>query len=171
MAEMKNSRDVLIGEEKDIRDLQLLMRIRNNIMNYVDVENTIDIIRNVINDSENFSFRSKQAEKFIDVKKPVFVIKLDDRELSAKNKQSFEGSESDYQSYINNYEKDVADKLDREVLKYIGKAIFDSIKDDSELDRLLKDNELEMKDLMITNIYVYKLSDPYTNAINLSLFI
>ncbi|QPI17034.1 hypothetical protein [Staphylococcus phage vB_StaM_SA1] len=168
---MRNNRDVLVNEEKDIRDLQLLMRVRNNIMNYVDLENTVDIIREVIKKSENFSFRSKQAEQFIDVKKPVFVIKLDDSNLHAKNKKSFEGSSSDYEDYLREYEEDVAAKLDKEVLKYIGPAIFESIKEDTELDSLLKSNEIEMKDLMITNIYVYKLSDPYTNAINLSLFV
>lgn len=168
---MRNNRDVLVNEEKDIRDLQLLMRVRNNIMNYVDLENTVDIIREVINKSENFSFRSKQAEQFIDTKKPVFVIKLDDKDLHAKNKKSFEGSPGEYEEYLREYEEDVADKLDKEVLKYIGPAIFDSIKEDTELDSLLKNNEIEMKDLMITNIYVYKLSDPYTNAINLSLFV
>lgn len=168
---MKNSRDVLINDEKDVRDLQLLMRIKNNIMNYVDVENTIDIIRDVIKKSENFNFRSQQAEKFIDPKKPVFVIKLDSNELKAENQNSFKGSDEDYQNHIKNYEDEVAEKLDREVLSHIGSAIFESIKEDTELDRLMKDGELEMKDLMITNIYVYRLSDPYTNTINLSLFI
>lgn len=166
---MRNSRDVLVNEEKDVRDLQLLMRIRNNIMNYVDVENTIDIISKVINDSENFSFRSKQAEKFIDPKKPVFVIKLDSNDLQFKNKQSIQEGNRD--QHIQQYENDVAEKLDKEVLSHIGSAIFESIKEDTELDRLMKENDLKMNDLMVTNIYVYKLSDPYTNTINLSLFI
>ncbi|QDJ97757.1 hypothetical protein PALS2_132 [Staphylococcus phage PALS_2] len=168
---MRNNKDVLVNEEKDIRDLQLIMRIRNNIMNYIDLENTVDIIRDTINKSENFKFRSEAAEKHIDVKKPTFVIKLDDEDLHAKNKQSFQGSNDDYEIYLREYEEDVADKLDKEVLKYIGPAIFDSIKEDTELDELMKNNKIEMKDLMITNIYVYKLSDPYTNAINLSLFV
>lgn len=166
----KENQNVLVNEEKDVETLQLLMKIKNNIMNYIDVSKTIEIITNVIDESENFKFRSEMSKKRVTENNPTFVFMLDDEGLKKDNINSF-NSKEDYNDNIKNYEDKVADKLDKEVLSHIGRAIFESIKDDSELHSIMDKNDLTMKDLMITNIYVYRLSDPYTNTISLSLFI
>lgn len=165
--------DRLVYNSEDIEQLQVLMKIRNNIMNYVDIEKVIDIIGNTIDESEDFSFRSKQAKEFINKNKPVFVMKLDNTPEEEKEKQEVMAGKSNMsvEQYIEYREDFVASKLDEQVLSKIGSAIRESIKEDTDLDEILSESNLKFSDLLVTNIYAYKLSDPFTNIINLSLFV
>lgn len=63
------------------QELLEILTFKNNLLAYIGMDNFIDEIRNIINDSKSFEFRSANAEKFIKATKPIFILKLKDLSL------------------------------------------------------------------------------------------
>jgi hypothetical protein len=84
VAEVKDSMDFL--SEDDEKLLAQIEYIKKNILNYIKPEVMVDKIRQIIEESSLFSFKSKRNSKYINVYKPLFILSMD-KELAIKQRQ------------------------------------------------------------------------------------
>lgn len=90
---MKETTDIL--NEEDEKLLRFIQTFKNNINSLIGGELLIDKMRNIINNSEHFSFRSKRNEKLISLSKPLFVLTFDQNKISKELDYKFDNSNKD----------------------------------------------------------------------------
>jgi len=73
--ELKN--DELLNEE-DYKLIDTVNFVRKHIMSYYDKGTLVEKIKKIINDSEVVNFRNSRSSEFIETRRPVFVLKVDE---------------------------------------------------------------------------------------------
>ena len=146
---MEKTIDTLFTDD-DINELEQIQNIRKNILKNIGVKNFIDLIRNLIDDSEDFEFTSATKRKFININTPVFTIR----------KKNYKFDESKYKTQkskdeeINRIIKDITLQiLDKTTL-----AILTIINSDEELKKIYGDISESLKDLLWTTVFEIKVS-------------
>lgn len=146
---MEKTIDTLFTDD-DINELEQIQNIRKNILKNIGVKNFIDLIRNLIDDSEDFEFTSATKRKFININTPVFTIR----------KKNYKFDESKYKTQkskdeeINRIIKDITLQiLDKTTL-----AILTIINSDEELKKIYGDISETLKDLLWTTVFEIKVS-------------
>ena len=77
---IQGTTDLLNDEDEKL--LRFIQTVKNNIGVLIGRDKLINKMREIINNSEHFSFRSKRNEKLISLSKPLFVLKFDINQLS-----------------------------------------------------------------------------------------
>ena len=146
---MEKTIDTLFTDN-DINELEQIQNIRKNILKNIGIKNFIDLIRNLIDDSEDFEFTSATKRKFININTPVFTIR----------KKNYKFDESKYKTQkskdeeINRIIKDITLQiLDKTTL-----AILTIINSDEELKKIYGDINETLKDLLWTTVFEIKVS-------------
>lgn len=146
---MEKTIDTLFTDN-DINELEQIQNIRKNILKNIGVKNFIDLIRNLIDDSEDFEFTSATKRKFININTPVFTIR----------KKNYKFDESKYKTQkskdeeINRIIKDITLQiLDKTTL-----AILTIINSDEELKKIYGDINETLKNLLWTTVFEIKVS-------------
>lgn len=150
--------------EEDLKQLLDVMAIRSNLMAYIGIENLINEIKDVIDNSETFEFRSLNARKFIDKNKPTFVIKVTPSKIEYfLNKYK----DKDIEKYIN----EISSLVGNEIISESSKIINKFIDGNDELVNLLKEYDTSITDLVLSNIYSIKVGNISDNIIYLQIII
>lgn len=150
--------------EEDLKQLLDVMAIRSNLMAYIGIENLINEIKDVIDNSETFEFRSLNAKKFIDKNKPTFVIKVNPNKIEYfLNKYK----DKDIEKYIN----EISSLVGNEIISESSKIINKFIDGNDELVDLLKEYDTSITDLVLSNIYSIKVGNISDNIIYLQIII
>ena len=150
--------------EEDLKQLLDVMAIRSNRMAYIGIENLINEIKDVIDNSETFEFRSLNAKKFIDKNKPTFVIKVNPNKIEYfLNKYK----DKDIEKYIN----EISSLVGNEIISESSKIINKFIDGNDELVDLLKEYDTSITDLVLSNIYSIKVGNISDNIIYLQIII
>lgn len=164
MAEIKKNENLLIKEDEDMEAIIKISKIKNNLINYVSMEDIIDDIRKIIDESENLQFRSQLSREYIDVNRPEFILKVTDKADVYDVKD-----ESD--SEIDKYAHSVSEIVYEEVISKVNPTIREALEKDEEFLDFLKEHGESMVDLVMTNIYLVKPSDPKANHISFRLLV
>lgn len=146
---MANNLDNIFTED-DKNELEQIQKMRRNILKNIGIANFIDLIRNLIDDSEHYEFTSASKRKFININTPIFTIR----------KKDFVYNEKDYK-----YQKNIDDKIN-EIVAEINKEILDKttesilliINSDAELKELYGEINKTLRGLLWTTVFEIKVS-------------
>jgi hypothetical protein len=131
-------------------ELILIKKIRNNIKYFVGIDILIDKIKEIIENSEYFSFANERSKKYISKTKPLFIVspnyeKIEnEHELlyrSCDQKEYFIGGRTNdkFTDDINYLQKLAHD----EIVKPYSDYLMTFLKDNDKFNEILKKNGLE----------------------------
>lgn len=148
---MANNIDELFTEE-DKNELEQLQKVRRNLLKNIGIKNFIDLLRNLIDDSEHYEFTSAAKRKFINLNTPIFTLR---RKGFVYNEKDFktDGAKNDK---INEIVKEIND----EILSNTTSAILHIINEDEELKKIYGDINESLKGLLWTTIFEIRVSLP-----------
>lgn len=147
--DMSNKLDNLFTEE-DKNDLELIQRMRRNLLKNIGIKNFIELIRNLIDDSEHYEFTSASKRKFININTPIFTIR----------KKDFIYNEKDFKSEKNKDDKinEIVYEINKEILDNTTNAIISIINSDEELKSLYGNINESLKGLLWTTVFEIRVS-------------
>lgn len=148
--------NLLSNDERD--ELKKALEIKRDLMSYLNITTFIDKVRDIIDQSEQFDFRSKISRLYIDERQPSFTLKIKDDETY---KQLLNGDEKDSRN-------EVSKMLQTDVIKNISKLLTDCL--DNEDSDLFEGISEEIKEFVIANIYVVR-TNLKDNNIQLYFFV
>ena len=157
-----NKNNFLVNNEKDLESLYQMYKIRNNLMNYIPMEEFIERSRTIIDECEDFSFRSNNARKFIDPKRPEFILRLDNHDKVYK-------PEGRSEQELDTYSESVGKLASEQILTYISRQLREYLDENEDFKKVLEDNDETIVNLSLTNMYSIKVADPEANIINIKL--
>jgi len=146
---MKNNIDKLFNEE-DTNELEQIQRLRKNILKNIGIKNFIDLIRTLIDESEDYEFTSASKRKFININTPIFTIR----------KKGFVYNEKDYRSEKAKDDKinSIVNEINHEVLEKTTEHILDIICSDPDLKALYGDMNESLKNIIWTTVFEIRVS-------------
>jgi len=162
--EYNRNTNYIMNNQKDIESIQQIYQIRNNLMNFIPMSEFISRARKIINDSTDFSFRTLNAEKFINENRPVFIMKLDNpgKVYSIKN---------DSEQELDKYSDSVGKLLSDQIMSELGREMRRYLHGDKEFQDLISSHDEDITNLVLSNIYMVKIAGPRENNISLRLFV
>lgn len=146
---MENNIDKLFNEE-DTNELEQVQRLRKNILKNIGIKNFIDLIRTLIDESEDYEFTSASKRKFININTPIFTIR----------KKGFVYNEKDYRSEKAKDDKinSIVNEINHEVLEKTTEHILDIICSDPDLKALYGDMNESLKNIIWTTVFEIRVS-------------
>ncbi|ALN97945.1 hypothetical protein Bp8pS_266 [Bacillus phage vB_BpuM-BpSp] len=148
-------------DKEDIKALTDFVQIKRDIATYFDMELFTDKMKEIIEKSEVFEFRSRNAKKSINSKSPVFILKIKDNNIYNELL-----SYSDTKEQIDKVNKIIF----KEILDNMSRFITECIMEEEKTSELFVDLPDDLKTFFITNIYSTK-SNIEGNNIQISYFI
>ena len=67
--------------EDEIKKISEVLKLKKDIMSYLNMGEFIENAKNIIDNSSIFEFRSRVARNYIDKKNPSFVLKIKDIDI------------------------------------------------------------------------------------------
>jgi len=146
---MANNLDELFTDE-DRNELEQIQKMRKNLLKNIGIVNFIDLIRNLIDDSEHYEFTSASKRKFININTPIFTIR----------KKDFVYNEKDYKTQGNKDDKinEIVGEITKEILDKTTAAILTIINQDEELKAIYGDINETLRGLMWTTVFEIRVS-------------
>ena len=130
------------------RTISEYMTIKKHIKACFNMEKFVDIMKECIDNSESFEFSSTRARKFVDIKKPIFILKA--KEMANVNTGMMNDEELD------NLLSKISRKLTEEIITPIGNRMMDTLSDPEKYKELIDINR-DLVNLCITNIYKVRI--------------
>jgi hypothetical protein len=123
-------------DDEDIELIENIQEIKRHFMSFFKNEGLVGKLKEIIKDSSILDFSNSRTEKFIDVKRPVFIMKVDfDKSIKEyPPKKQFE-TENDYMNYISNI-------VYEEVIKHFTKFLRDALTNNEEIANYLETNKI-----------------------------
>ena len=139
MTDNFDTSDVLT--EEDYKTLENILRLKKKIFQCIDMDNFIKKATEIIDNSPLVSFKNERVKKFIDKKRPNFIIVVDkDKAMKEKGVKSF----SDEEIECKFYSSIIYDEVISKITEIIKGALDDIGKD--EKDKIFKDITLFKKE-------------------------
>lgn len=140
--ELIETTDYLDAEDEKL--LQLIQIVKQNITTYIGKQKVVDSIKEIIENSEYFSFKSKRNAKYISLSKPLFIITADKAKISKDKNYTFTNSQDDYLVLHNLVQDEITSKY--------SKFLSDNITNESINKILIENNltDMEIKEDLIT---------------------
>lgn len=136
--------------EDDKKELDQIQKIRKNILKNIGIKNFIDLIRNLIDDSEHYEFTSASKRKFININTPIFTIRKKDYNPDPAIYNSSVKSNDEINRIVKEINKDILDKTTE--------AILGIINSDEDLKNIYGDISTSLKGLLWTTIFEINVS-------------
>lgn len=136
--------------EDDLNELNQIQTIRKNILRNIGIENFIELVREIIDESKNFEFTSAIKRKFINVNTPIFTI----RKIGyAADKSKFNNED-----YINSEINKIVAEINEDILRNTTTKILEFIQTDEKLKEIYSNLNEDLKDILWTTVYEIKVS-------------
>ena len=167
---------VISQENKDL--ILKVIKIRKDLGNLIDIEDFINISKEIINKSNIFSFSSEVAEKFINKKQPVFKLKINEesdlyKKIDFKKISEELNNTNDEKKIISNKSnKIISEYVVSEIIRSISDYIDDIIDSNETIKKIIEDVDRETgmdNRYFLTNIYSIRIANG-NNLIFLSYF-
>ena len=142
--------------EDEIKKISEVLKLKKDIMSYLNMEEFIESAKNIIDSSSIFEFRSKVARNYIDKKNPSFVLKIKDIDIL-----------NEMLSY-SDPRKEVNKLLQKDIISKISKLLTDNI--NNSKNRLFEQFPKEITEFILSNIYVIR-SNIQENNIQVYFFV
>lgn len=133
--------------EEDVNELEQIQKLRRNILKNIGIKNFIDLIRDLIDQSDDFEFTSASKRKFININTPIFVIRKKNYTYKASNAEQEDNE-------INQIVKDIT----YQILDKTTNSILSIIETDEELKELYGNINENLKGLLWTTVFEVKVS-------------
>lgn len=147
---INNNLDIYMSEE-DKNDIANLQFIRKNLLKNIGIKNFINMMRDIIDNSEKFEFTSAAKRKFINEITPVFTIKLKDfTPLTARQLNDIK--------YVDNEINKIVGLVNNDILRHTTESILKLIENDETLKKIYSKFDEDLKGLMWTTIYEIRVS-------------
>lgn len=147
---INNNLDIYMSEE-DKNDIANLQFIRKNLLKNIGIKNFINMMRDIIDNSEKFEFTSAAKRKFINEITPVFTIKLKDfTPLTARQLNDIK--------YVDNEINKIVSLVNNDILRHTTESILKLIENDETLKKIYSKFDEDLKGLMWTTIYEIRVS-------------
>lgn len=148
MAEKIDLESLFTKEDKE--ELSQLQNIRRHILKNIGINNFINMMREIIDESKEFEFTSATKRKFININTPIFTIrkigyKVDEKKINQSN-------------YINNEISKIVNEINKDILSHTTAKILDFIKTDEHLKEIYSNINEDLKDLMWTTVFEIRCS-------------
>jgi hypothetical protein len=145
----------------DIDAISRLTQIKRDITSYFDMDLFIGKMREIIDESAHFEFRSDNARKFIEKDRPVFIIKYTSETITNGLKQfDSEDKRVDF----------ITDAISADIIAKFSRFITDCIRDSDKLNELFSEVPKDITEFFISNIYTIR-ADIDNNNIYILYFI
>ena len=147
---INNNLDIYMSEE-DKNDIANLQFIRKNLLKNIGIKNFINMMRDIIDNSEKFEFTSAAKRKCINEITPVFTIKLKDfTPLTARQLNDIK--------YVDNEINKIVSLVNNDILRHTTESILKLIENDETLKKIYSKFDEDLKGLMWTTIYEIRVS-------------
>jgi hypothetical protein len=138
--------DLLSPEDEKL--LQQIEYIKQNILNFIKPQVMVDRIREIIEGSKSFDFKSKRNSKYISTTKPLFILAMD-RETACEGRDySFrykDGEPVDGRDDIREDYSFVARCIHEEITSLYSDFLVKQLTNDGEFLKILNDNNVDGK--------------------------
>lgn len=148
MAEKINLDSLFTDEDRE--DLAQIQNIRRHILKNIGINNFINMMREIIDDSEKFEFTSATKRKFININTPIFTI----RKIGYKPDQKLINNDK----YINSEISNITSEINKDILSHTTKKILDFIQTDEHLKKIYSNINEDLKDLIWTTVFEIRCS-------------
>lgn len=148
MAEKINLDSLFTDEDRE--DLAQIQNIRRHILKNIGINNFINMMREIIDDSEKFEFTSATKRKFININTPIFTI----RRIDYKPDQKLINNDK----YINSEISNITSEINKDILSHTTKKILDFIQTDEHLKEIYSNINEDLKDLIWTTVFEIRCS-------------
>lgn len=142
--------------EKETKQVAEILKLKKDIMSYINMNDFIEETRKIIDNSSIFEFRSKVARMYIDKKNPSFALRIKD-DLLLQNLLK---------------EKDPRDRanklLQKEIINNISKLLTESL--DKSNNKVFNEFPKELSNFILSNIYIIR-SNIKDNNIQIFFFV
>lgn len=141
---MTDSLEILKKEEKDLDIIKQIMAIKSNLTAYLQPKELIDEVITLIDNSEIFDFKSQRNRKYINEKRPLFVVK------SKSDKHIKE-----LYPHLNNItdrEKLISESVHLEIVSKLSDYLVKRIKDTQTLTNIIQEEITE--EILETSILI-----------------
>lgn len=142
--------------EEEINKIKEVLKLKKDIMSYLNMGEFINKTRNIIDDSEIFEFRSKVARNYIDKKNPSFTLRIKDENIHQEML-----TYKDPRNEVNKL-------LQKDIIGKISKLLTDSINNSNN--KLFDAVPKDVTEFILSNIYVIR-SNIKENNIQIYFFV
>lgn len=140
--------NLIITEEKDIEDLKKFITYKNNLMHSIGINNFINKMKEIIDNSKHFEFRSLKSKMYINKDRPIFILKIKDE----YNKKIIEENFDDL-NVADKITSKITDFIKEDIIFKVSKFIMDCIQNDKELKECFDSFDETLKDLCASNVF------------------
>lgn len=141
-------------KQEDIEAISKIGQIKRDITAYFDMDLFINKVREIIDNSKHFDFRSDTARLYIEKDRPTFIIKYISDDI-AKGLAEIGGSGEEQESKQVDF---LADAISADIISKLSKFITECIKDSEKLDELFSGLPVDVKEFFISNIYTIRIN-------------
>ena len=127
MAEVFDTSEVLT--EEDYKLIENIKNIKRNLFSFINMETFINAVVKIVEDSELVDFKNERAKKYIDKKRPVFLLTVNREKAMSKLKKKSFGSEEDEAKFFSNI---IFDEVISNITTYLKQSIDDLSKEDKD---------------------------------------
>lgn len=142
--------------EEEINKIKEVLRLKKDIMSYLNMGEFINQARDIIDNSNIFEFRSKVARNYIDKKNPSFTLRIKDENIHQEML-----TYKDPRNEVNKL-------LQKDIIGKISKLLTDSINNSNN--KLFDSVPKDITEFILSNIYVIR-SNIKENNIQIYFFV
>ncbi len=121
--------DILTSDDEKM--LRFIQKTKTNLHRMIEREILVNIIKETIDESKYFNFKSKKYERLINVNSPVFIISPVLSKISKDIKYKFSNSFGDYDFIQHLLEQEITGRFSSKLLEYV--------KNSNILEKLMRD--------------------------------
>ena len=168
VTETENIIDKLLEEDKSRYDkINDIISIKKTLKSCIDVKSLVEKMKDLIGKSKDFEFRSKRAEKFINLEDPTFILKCN-------LLKEFEGITPEKVRKLDPKKIDkLTDKItklvDKQITSKVSDFLTECVTDKNKYENIFKNLPEEFSDTFLTQIYIIRVSI-IDNAVTIKLF-
>lgn len=126
----KDSLEILMSNEDDVTLLNEIALVKSNIIYHIGVQNLVNKVIELIDESSIIDFKSQRNKKYINIKRPLFIVKL------AKSDKQIKEVYPDLQGVSDMYNV-VSECVHRDIISKLSDYIVSNVKDKGLLEELL----------------------------------
>lgn len=126
----KDSLEILMSNENDVTLLNEIALVKSNIIYHIGVQNLVNKVIELIDESSIIDFKSQRNKKYINIKRPLFIVKL------SKSDKQIKDIYPDLQG-VNDMYNVISECVHRDIVSKLSDYIVSNVKDKGLLEELL----------------------------------
>lgn len=147
-----------ILSDEDIKQYNELLEVKSDLMTIIGIKNLINFISDVIEETSGISFRSQVAKDYIDLREPIFKLKMDDLKIDTSKIEDLD--------YLDNITNNVTDFINKNIISRVSEFLSENIENNPDLKESFNKLSEEVRNITFINTYSIRIS-PLDNLIYL----